>query len=245
YDPDLDAHVPTMIDREEDAWRGDWVPFDPPGVTTPYQDRFWTAVDGTAFSDQDVDTHPLVTHGRRYGRMSIGDQLVERAQALRKWFDIPKLVHEVSTTEGDVQVSSEPYTADRAVYVFYSHGEPGALGLQLHGKRSVWLDEEQGGRYIGGLREVREAPAGHRISLEICYGASPGDPTRIQQEHLPVPRVDDPLADISLGQRVANVSGREVEAFNTTTGTAGPTAHVLMDTPGGVAGRAVRFLPEP
>ncbi|NJQ03990.1 hypothetical protein, partial [Streptomyces zingiberis] len=250
YDFDLDAYLPTMVDRDEDAWRGDWVPFDPPaGPITPYQDRQWTALDGTTFSDSAVDTHPVVTRGRRFGRMSMGDHLAARAEALRNWFDIPTLLHEVPTTEDDVEVSSEPFTADSAVYLFYSHGGPGKLGLKLHGKRSVWLDEEQGGRYIGGLREVREAPAGHRISLEICYGASPGDLTRIQQQHLPVPRVDDPLEHVSLAQHVANVSGRETEAFNTTTATRGTSSradsHVLMDTPGGVAGRAVRFLPEP
>ncbi|MGO4758741.1 hypothetical protein AB4212_60745, partial [Streptomyces sp. 2MCAF27] len=41
YDGDLDAHAVTLIDRDDEGWLGDWVPFDPPPTTLPFTDRTW------------------------------------------------------------------------------------------------------------------------------------------------------------------------------------------------------------
>ncbi|WP_305120842.1 lonely Cys domain-containing protein [Streptomyces sp. BpilaLS-43] len=245
HDPALNAHVPTMTVRNTADWHGDWVPFDPPAVPAPFEDRTWTSVDGTTFRDSDVATRPLVFDRReRFGRMSVNDNMARREELLRAFFDKRRLMHYVATGEGDKQVGTEPFTPDRAVYTYYGHGLPGALAIVLRDGRTVLLDAADGGRYIGGLREVGELPAGHRMGLEVCYAGSAGDHRNRQEEGRPVPRVEDPLEEVSLAQHTANVSRREVEA-STLVRALDDDSRVLEDTPGGVIGRTERVRPEP
>ncbi|WP_234314857.1 lonely Cys domain-containing protein [Streptomyces sp. NRRL F-5135] len=247
YDNDLGAYVPMMMVRDTKGWHGDWVPFDAPAVPAPFEDREWTALDGTRFRDSDVDTHPLVFDRReRFGRISMDDDMAVREDRLRNFFHKKRLVHYVATGEGDKHVSSETLTPDRAIYAYYAHGTPGAMALVLRDGSTVWLSAADGGRYIGGLREVRELPPGHRIGLEACFGLSAGDPDRDQWEGRPVPRVEDPLDDegLSLAQHTANAGRLDVDAKSSIAGV-NDDFFVVEDTPGGVVGRVDRVRPEP
>ncbi|WP_234340878.1 lonely Cys domain-containing protein [Streptomyces sp. NRRL F-5630] len=247
HDNGLGASVPTMMVRNTEGWHGDWVPFDPPAVPAPFEDREWTALDGTLFRDSDVATHPLVfDRSERFGRISMDDDMAVREDRLRSFFRKKRLLHYVATADGDKNVSSEALTPDRAVYAYYAHGTPGAMSLVLRDGRTVWLSAADGGRYIGGLREVRELPPGHRIGLEACFGLSAGDPDRDQWEGRPVPRVEDPLDDegLSLAQHTANAGRLDVEAKSSIAGV-GEDYFAVEDTPGGVVGRVDRVRPEP
>ena len=245
YDDDLGTHVPTLMVRDTGGWNGDWVPFDPPPVSAPFLDREWTSLDGRTFRDSEVASRPLVFDRReRFGRMSMDDDMARRERLLRGFYDKRQLIHYVATGEGDKHVSTEPFTPDRAIYKYYGHGIPGALALALSDGTTVWLSAADGGRYIGGLREVGELPAGHRIGLEVCYGLSAGDPLYPQEEGRPVPRVEDPLEEVSLAQHTANAGRREVEAKSLISGL-NDDYHVVEDTPGGVIGRVDRVRPEP
>ncbi|WP_435193301.1 lonely Cys domain-containing protein [Streptomyces sp. NRRL F-5630] len=247
HDNGLGAYVPTMMVRNTEGWHGDWVPFDPPAVPAPFEDREWTALDGTLFRDSDVATHPLVfDRSERFGRISMDDDMAVREDRLRSFFRKKRLLHYVATADGDKNVSSETLTPDRAVYAYYAHGTPGAMSLVLRDGRTVWLSAADGGRYIGGLREVRELPPGHRIGLEACFGLSAGDPDRDQWEGRPVPRVEDPLDDegLSLAQHTANAGRLDVEAKSSIAGV-DEDSFLVEDTPGGVVGRADRVRPEP
>ncbi|WP_307825443.1 lonely Cys domain-containing protein, partial [Streptomyces sp. MBT55] len=245
HDSELQARVPTMTVHDPAGWHGDWVPFDPPAAPAPYEDRQWTSVDGRTFRDSDVATLPLVFDRRvRHGRVSIGDDLDLREQRLRGLFHLRQRIHYVATTLGDQVVSTEPYTLDPAVYTYSGHGSPGTLDIVLRDGSTVMLTAADGGRYIGGLREVRELPPGHRIGLQVCYAASPGHPLDQPQEGSPVRPVEDPLDEVSLIQHTANVSRLDVEGATHTAGL-DDDSFMLEDTPGGVVGRLVRVRPEP
>ncbi|WP_308370024.1 lonely Cys domain-containing protein [Streptomyces sp. McG3] len=245
HDSALQARIPTMTVHDTTGWHGDWVPFDPPAVPAPYEDRQWTSVEGRTFRDSDVATRPLVFDRRvRHGRVSVGDDLDQRERMLRGLFHRRQRIHYAATTLGDQLVSTEPFTPDRAVYTYYGHGFPGALAIVLRDGSTVLLAAPDGGRYIGGLREVRELPPGHRIGLQVCYAASAGNHRDPQQEGRPVRPVEDPLDELPLIQHTANVGRREVEG-PTLVAALDDDSYVLEDTPGGVVGRVVRVRPEP
>ncbi|WP_239142477.1 lonely Cys domain-containing protein [Streptomyces sp. SID8016] len=245
HDSALQARIPTMAVHDTADWHGDWVPFDPPAVPARYEDRQWTSVDGRTFRDSDVATRPLVFDRReRYGRVSVGDGLDQRERMLRGLFHRRKRIHYAATTLGDQVVGTEPYTLDPAVYTYYGHGYPGALAIVLRDGSTVLLAAPDGGRYIGGLREVRELPPGHRIGLQVCYAASAGNHRDPQREGRPVRLVEDPLDEVSLIQHTANVSRLDVEGPTQTAGL-DDDSFMLEDTPGGVVGRVVRVRPEP
>lgn len=66
-----DAHVVVMVDRDPDAPIGLWISVDP-SANTVYEDRRWTAMDGTVFRDSEVDTRPLADQSHeRYGRLAV------------------------------------------------------------------------------------------------------------------------------------------------------------------------------
>src|SRR5262249_27436913 len=76
------------------------------------------------------------------------------------------------------------------------------------------------------------------------YGGSAGDPHREQQADRPVPRVDDPLEDVSFGQHLANVTRRGTSAVDRPTGVT-EDARLITATAGGQLGRERFFDPEP
>ncbi|MFE1458931.1 lonely Cys domain-containing protein [Streptomyces sp. NPDC058735] len=245
YDSGLDAHVPTMTVRDPEDWHGDWVPFDAPAAPAPFEDREWVSEEGRRFRDSDVAVRPLVYDRReRFGSMSMKDNMAQREKLLRSYFDNRQLVHCVATHEGDRPVTTESFTPDRAVYVFYAHGLPGVLLLALRDGTTVRLNAADGGRYIGGLPEVRELPPGYRVVMDVCYSGSAGDPQGKLEEGRPVPRVEDPLQELPTAQRASNASQREVYWTSTVKGM-GIGFFTIEDTPGGVIGRQGRARPEP
>ena len=239
-------HVLALIDRDPDLLYGDWIPMAPPASMQPSVDREWTAVDGTRFRDSDVDTRPMVTNVHRwFGRMSLNDNLRYRYANVRTYFEKRLLERYTVTGDGIRDFSTEDLApVDRAVYVFMAHGTPGGLALVLRGGRRVVLSAADGGRYIGGLPELGELPPGHRLGLESCWSASGGDPTQNQLDSMPPPHVDDPLADVELGQHAANNSGRDTDASLMIRGI-GTDAFILTTAANGLQGRIVRYRPEP
>ncbi|MGO4750834.1 lonely Cys domain-containing protein, partial [Streptomyces sp. 2MCAF27] len=241
------GHRPVIVDRDANLPYGGWVPFDPPARTVPFEDREWTALDGTTFRDSDVYSRPLVDENHdRFGRISVPvtDSLRQRERLLRAFPGMRRLVHKTPAGDGYRVVDSEEVTPDPAVYVFAAHGQPGRLKLALRDGRTVWLGKRDAARYVSGLREVRELPTGHRLHLEVCWGASDGDPRQHTSATQPAPHVDDPLDDVPFGQYAANESRREATAVTRPTGL---DAHdrVVIDAPGGEAGRRVTYRPEP
>ncbi|MGO4753517.1 lonely Cys domain-containing protein, partial [Streptomyces sp. 2MCAF27] len=247
YDDDLGAHVLALMDRDPDEAVGAWVPFDPPAVTLPSEDREWTALDGTTFRDSDVETRPLTDDDHeRFGRLAVAgdDHLRKREEWLRGFRHLRRLVHYVPAGAGVQQEDSETITPDPEIYVYAGHGEPGRLALPLRDGRTVWLGKRDAARYVAGLREVRELPAGHRLHLEVCWSASDGDPKRQHPFHLPAPHVDDPLEDVPLGQYAANESRREASAATRSTG-ADAIRRKVFDAVSGERARRVTYRPEP
>ncbi|MDW6059165.1 lonely Cys domain-containing protein [Streptomyces sp. FXJ1.4098] len=239
-------HVPALIDHGPDQPIGAWVPFHPTAKSALFVDREWTALDGTTFRDSDVDSRPVVSdRHERFGRMSHADDVRDREQRLRSYLHAKKLVHLVPSGGRTALVSEEKRPpSDPAVYSFVAHGLPGGLQLALRGGRTVWLSAADGGRYIGGLREVSELPDGHRMGLEVCWGGSAGNPLLPQLDNRPALPVDDPLAEVSLSQHTANASRRVTNASVMSSGFF-DDARILLDTPGGVAGRREDSVPEP
>ncbi|MER6691047.1 lonely Cys domain-containing protein, partial [Streptomyces minutiscleroticus] len=239
-------HVPVLVDRGPGHAVGAWVPVHPDAVSAPPVDRTWTALDGTVFRDDDVDSRPVVSdRDERFGRMSHADDVREREELLRGYAHATRLVRRTPYPGGSKLTSVEPREpAEAAAYTFAAHGLPGGLQLALRDGRTVWLSGEDGGRYIGGLPEVRDLPRDHRMGLEVCWSASSGNPARIQLDNRMAPTPDDPLQELSLAQHTANASRRVVNGSLMSSGI-GVGARVLFDTPGGLPGVRLDFHPEP
>ncbi|MGW4240859.1 lonely Cys domain-containing protein, partial [Streptomyces sp. NPDC004749] len=241
------AHVPVLVDRDAKKAFGFWVPYEPQATTLPSEDREWTSIDGTKFRDSDVDIRPLVSedHGR-FGQISVEDDGERRGFEGRfsRYFSMRRLLHMVPSGSGDQQDGSEEITPDPAVYVFAAHGKPGRVTLTLRDGRKVWLSKQDAARYIAGLPEVRQLPPGHRLGLEVCFGASDGDPRKDHPAAMPPPHIDDPWGDVPLGQYTANESRRDLDAATTQTGLS-YVNRVLFASGDGKRGRIVRFRPEP
>ena len=246
-DPDTGEHYPAVIDTDPALPYGDWVPFDPVDDPEPFRDREWTALDGTRFRDSDVYTQPLVSgDGRRLGRISIADddRLRGKEEGFRHYPEQDTVMHTVQV--GDRLRISRVELVDRPdpmVYHFAAHGFPGRLGLVARG-RTLWLSAEDGGRYIGGLRELAELPPEYTGMLTVCWSATPAPRDQEPFAAGPPPHADDPLADVPLPQHAANASGR---IFTAPTGPRGfVLGDVAMTSPRhGEEGRMVTFRPEP
>ncbi|MYX76800.1 lonely Cys domain-containing protein, partial [Streptomyces sp. SID3915] len=238
-------HVPALIDHGPDQPLGSWVPFHPTKAVAPLPDRTWTALDGTTFRDSDVASRPLVSdRNERFGRMSHVDDVRDRERLMRTYLRAKKQVHLMASGSRTALISEETRTPDPAVYVYVAHGLPGGLLLALRDGRTVWLGAADGGRYVGGLPEVAELPKGHRVKLEVCWSDSAGNPALPQLDNRPAPQVHDPLEEVSLAQHTANASRRVTDGSLMSSGFH-TDAHILHDTPGGVAGRRRDVVPEP
>ncbi|MGN5635732.1 lonely Cys domain-containing protein, partial [Streptomyces sp. AC154] len=241
-----DAHVVVMVDRDPDAPIGLWISVDP-SDNTSYEDRQWTALDGTVFRDSDVDTRPLADDShQRYGRLAVakGDALRAREERFRIFRKMRRLVHRTHADTGYQDTGTEPVSMASAVYLFAAHGYPGRMRLPLLDGRTVLLDKRDAAAYITGLREVRELPPGHRMHLEICWSATDGDPRQQQRSYAPAPHIDDPLDDLSLIGHVANLSRMETEGSTRQTGMDN-TMRVALEGADGERGRRVVARPEP
>ncbi|WP_455357457.1 lonely Cys domain-containing protein, partial [Streptomyces sp. SYSU K217416] len=252
--PDLvpNAHVLVLWDRDPVAPVGGWVSVEPSAATGPYEDREWTALDGTKFYDSDVLTRPFADEKHeRYGRMAFRpeDGLRVREDTYRVFRRIRELVHQVPADAGYLEAGTEPFSLGSAVYVYSSHGRPGGMALPLLDGRTVRLGARDAAKYIAGLREVRELPQDHQLHEAICWSGSAGDPRLPQATHAPSPHVDDSLAGASLSQLVANASRRVTGGFTRASGHAILTIldpqRVSFSAANGERGRYIRHRPEP
>ena len=240
------AHLPVLVDRDEKKPIGLWAPYEPLAETLPFEDREWTSLDGTTFRDSDVDSRPLASwnHGR-FGRLSVpGEEQRGFEGRFTSFLDMRRLVHTIPAGSDDQDGDTEELTPQSAVYVFAAHGKPGRMTLALRDGRKVWLGKQDAARYIAGLREVRQLPAGHRMGLEVCFSAADGDPQQDHPATMPPPHIDDPWDDVPFGQHAANESRMETTSATSVTGLT-HVYRVLFAAADGTKGRRVTFLPEP
>ncbi|MFE5766114.1 lonely Cys domain-containing protein, partial [Streptomyces sp. NPDC056492] len=242
---DLAIYDHDPVDQAEP--QGTWLRFDPPARDLPDRaDQFFTAIVGsrTPFTHADVDgtirvgdgrgTPAILNSANRYREFAL--------EAFREHTRLTRSVDVAGQSRDLVDESDAPL--DAAVRAFRTHGGPGAMELTVKGN-TVWLDAEQGGRYIGTLRELAELPGDIEIRLQLCYGATPSDdPLAYAGNGTPPSPVADPLRTVSLAQHTANVSRRAVTAATFSAGI-NLTHRILWGLPGGQKGEWIRFLPEP
>lgn len=194
-----------------------------------------------------MHTLPLMAKNhQRLGRISIADDdsLRRKQRGFRDHLEQDSVLHTVhvgdSLEVNRVELADPP---DPMVYHFAAHGLPGRLELVIQG-RTVWLSAEDGGRYIGGLRELAELPPEYTGMLTVCWSATPASGSQEPIAAGPPPHVDYPLEDVPPAQHVANVSRRQ---FTAPTGMKGFLRDELaMTSPQhGMEGRMVTFRPEP
>ncbi|MEU5977612.1 lonely Cys domain-containing protein [Streptomyces sp. NPDC047315] len=247
--PDGDRYVPALADRVPGATVGSWLPADPALPAPSEEDREFTSVDGVRLRESEIDARPFSDdQDRQLGRTSVGrtPQARRNEERFRRFRHLRKLVH-LTPAAGRVQDGSEEPISPppSAVFVYAGHGEPGRLHVALKDGRTYWLGKLEAVRYLSGLHEVRNLPRGGRIHLEVCWSATDGDPDQSYPFlHAEAPHLDDPLDDVPLGQLLANVTRREVDAATRPTGL-NDEVRLLLASASGVPGRRVLFLPEP
>ncbi|WP_406263320.1 hypothetical protein OIA45_45800 (plasmid) [Streptomyces chartreusis] len=95
-----------------------------------------------------------------------------------------------------------------ALYVYGTgHGVPGAVGVKA-GSSTVWLGPQEAARYISGLPEMAHLAPDIPGLLLPCFSGTDTSPDPGFQPHLPAPHTDDPLAEDSLPQLIAQQTGR-------------------------------------
>ncbi|MGW5677974.1 lonely Cys domain-containing protein [Streptomyces sp. NPDC003860] len=247
--PDGDRHVPALADRVPGAAVGSWLPADPALPAPSDEDREFTSVDGALLRESEIDARPFTDdRDRQLGRTSVPrtPQARRNEERFRRFRHLRKLVH-LTPAAGRVQDGSEEPISPppSAVFVYAGHGEPGRLHVALKDGRTYWLGKLEAVRYLSGLHEVRNLSRGGRIHLEVCWSATDGDPDQSYPFlHAEAPHLDDPLDDVPLGQLLANVTRREVDAATRPTGL-NDQERLLLASAGGVLGARVLFLPEP
>ncbi|MGO4430109.1 hypothetical protein AB4Z54_67995, partial [Streptomyces sp. MCAF7] len=120
---------------------------------------------------------PLVDENHeRFGLESHRDDEPQRRaaeQRYRLFRAARRLRHFVPVHDGLAMAGSEELPPPAAIHTFVAHGKPGRMGLSVRG-RTVFLSSRDGGRYIGGLREVLELPPGHKLDVVVCWSESEG-----------------------------------------------------------------------
>ncbi|NYS18154.1 lonely Cys domain-containing protein [Streptomyces sp. SJ1-7] len=191
--------------------RGDWIASDPGLGPDPDDDvPDW---------HHDVVTRALVSalSGRQIGRASH-----HPAEFARDFEDDDRhldrmgtFVHDHPATD---RVSGEyemprPGPEDRA-YRLDMHGSPGGLTLALRDGTTRDIDEREAGPWLRRRKSLTTLPKDHWVDLVVCWSGAPGDSAvprpSMASDAYGGPFVADPLATVSMGQHVANATGRAV-----------------------------------
>ncbi|XXZ51909.1 lonely Cys domain-containing protein [Streptomyces cavourensis] len=106
-----------------------------------------------------------------------------------------------------------PGPEDRA-YRLDMHGRPGALILAMRDGTTRDIDEREAGPWLRRRKSLTTLPQDHWVDLVVCWSGAPRDSAvprpSAASDAYDGPFVADPLATVSMGQHVANATGRAV-----------------------------------
>ncbi|EHN77289.1 Ovarian tumor otubain, partial [Streptomyces coelicoflavus ZG0656] len=170
---------------------------------------------------RDVLSQPVVSDltGRQIGRSLHDDgELVEREDHFGRLDRMTVYAHynPATRTYSAKLPLEDPGPKDKA-YHLAGHGLPGRLLLPLAGGGSRPAGRHEAGEWLRRRKSLSSLPEDHWIDLVVCHSSAPRDSAT--QDRPPAgglfraaPFAADPLADdaVSLGQHLANVTGRTV-----------------------------------
>jgi hypothetical protein len=128
---------------------------------------------------------------------------------------MPTFVHDHPATG---RISGEwdlprPGPEDEA-YRLDMHGSPGSLVFALRDGSTRSVDEREAGPWLRRRKSLTTLPKHHWVDLVVCWSGAPGDSAvpapSTATDAFPGPFVPDPLRTLSMGQHVANATGRAV-----------------------------------
>ncbi|MFD8255597.1 lonely Cys domain-containing protein, partial [Streptomyces werraensis] len=105
--------------------------------------------------------------------------------------------------------------AETAAYRLDVHGSPGRLHLAMRDGTVRPVDEREAGPWLRRRKSLSSLPKDHWIDFVVCWSGAPGDrtvpaPSNTASDAYAGPFVPDPLSSLSLGQQLANSTGRSV-----------------------------------
>ncbi|WP_331462817.1 lonely Cys domain-containing protein [Streptomyces sp. Z38] len=105
--------------------------------------------------------------------------------------------------------------AENAAYRLDMHGSPGRLHLAMRDGTVRPVDEREAGPWLRRRKSLSTLPKDHWIDFVVCWSGAPGDrtvpvPPNTASDAYAGPFVPDPLSSLSLGQQLANSTGRSV-----------------------------------
>ncbi|WP_167542554.1 lonely Cys domain-containing protein [Streptomyces himastatinicus] len=232
---------------------GDWVPSLPgmaPGV----------AADGPSWWRKVVNRTLVGLTGRRIGRTAIRPEEVAKKQMEAQQRHLDAMKHYAHYNVAAQRVVSgllplpRPGKPGTRRYYFDAHGGPGYIVFPLEDGKHVHARNEDGARYIARRRSVRELDKDDWIELVLCYAGSPQDHgvdsanRRDTGDSFPGSFVPDPLAEVAVGQHVANEARHKVNCTVLLDATAlhhGEYIRYLTTDAQGRRGSYEQFFPEP
>ncbi|WP_221354057.1 lonely Cys domain-containing protein [Streptomyces beigongshangae] len=169
---------------------------------------------------RDVLTQPIVSSltGRQIGRSL--HEPAELVGSRETYADLDAMTVYVHYNAATGAYSAklplvDPGPKEKAYFVA-GHGLPGRLVLPLADGGSRSAGRHEAGEWLRRRKSLSTLPKDHWVDLVVCYSSAPADETLqdLSQagDSFPVPFAADPLADdaLSLGQHLANVTGRKV-----------------------------------
>ncbi|MFD8803864.1 lonely Cys domain-containing protein, partial [Streptomyces atroolivaceus] len=206
--------------RRSGVPQGDWIASEP-GLAPDPDDE---APDW----HRDVVTRPIVSSlsGKQIGRAS--HHPAEYAKHFedegRQLDRMTTFVHHYPATDGMSQEYDLPRPGpEDTAYRLDMHGEPGVLQLALRDGTVRLVDEREAGPWLKRRKSLANLPEDHWVDLVVCWSGAPKDSAvpapNTAGDAFPGPFVPDPLRDVSMGQHVANSTGRTVRLAYSSQGT--------------------------
>ncbi|WP_042837048.1 lonely Cys domain-containing protein, partial [Streptomyces sp. NRRL S-15] len=206
--------------RRSGVPQGDWIASEP-GLAPDPDD---VAPDW----HRDVVTRPIVSalSGKQIGRASHhpAEYAKDFEDEGRHLDRMTTFVHHYPATDGMSQEYDLPRPGpEDTAYRLDMHGEPGLLQLALRDGTVRLVDEREAGPWLKRRKSLASLPEDHWIDLVVCWSGAPKDsavpaPNTVG-DAFPGPFVPDPLRDVSMGQHLANTTGRTVRLAYSSQGT--------------------------
>ncbi|WP_446046457.1 lonely Cys domain-containing protein, partial [Streptomyces olivaceus] len=178
---------------------------------------------------QQVATRPIVSAltGKQIGRAShhAGEWATAFEDDDRHLDRMTTYVHYYPATG---QVSAERELprpgAENAAYRLDMHGSPGHLHLAMRDGTVRPVDEREAGPWLRRRKSLSSLPKDHWIDFVVCWSGAPRDRAvpvspNTASDAYAGPFVPDPLSSLSMGQQLANSTGRSVRLSYSSQGT--------------------------
>ncbi|MGW2539053.1 lonely Cys domain-containing protein, partial [Streptomyces sp. NPDC001499] len=199
------------IVRRPGVPQGDWIA-SVPGLAPDPDD------DAPAWH-REVVTRPIVSSltGKQIGRASHHPaEYAEHFEQEGRHFDrMTTFVHHYPATGGTSREHDLPRPGpEDTAYRLDMHGEPGVLQLAMRDGGVRLVDEREAGPWLKRRKSLASLPDDHWIDMVVCWSGAPKGsavpaPGTVS-DAFPGPFVPDPLRDVSMGQHLANSTGRTV-----------------------------------